>query len=118
MDARVHLDLPRRSRRREQPAQFLHHVQRRQRIMLGTGDIDLALDLSKGQMGAFLGVIDQPGAVKRGGGLDPAGIAGTRVPFVLQAMLAQCSRVTLSDRLANKPMQQTALRFQRKVIVW
>src|SRR5665213_2108334 len=75
VDAHIHLDLPRRAGALEQGLQLPDHRQRRQLVMLGAGDVHLALDLAEIEVRALLGVADQPGAVERRRGGDPVGIA-------------------------------------------
>src|SRR6202011_5330255 len=62
----------------EQHTESLHHRQGCEIVMLGTGYVEFTLDLAQWGVGAFLIVADEPGAVKRGGGGDPRGIACRR----------------------------------------
>src|SRR5437764_14797420 len=78
MDAGIKLDLARAPGFGEMAAQRLDHRQRREMIVLGAGDVELAAQLTgshfgEGEMRALDRVADQPGAVERGGGGDALG---------------------------------------------
>ena len=47
MDAGVELDLAGGTRAAKQVAQFLDHRQRRQRVVLGAGDVEFSFDLAQ-----------------------------------------------------------------------
>src|SRR4030095_10908928 len=59
----------------EPALQFFDHRQRCERVVLGTGDIELARDLAERAMRALLRLADQPGPVKRRGSSNAVGIA-------------------------------------------
>src|SRR4249920_3614593 len=61
VDAHLDLELARIARLVEQPLQFLHHVGRREFVVLGAGDVEFTLGLGEREMRAFDGVADQPG---------------------------------------------------------
>ena len=75
MDAHLDLELAGIARLVEQRLQLLDHVGRRQLVVLGAGDVELALGLAEGEVRALDRVAHQPGAVERGGGGDAVGIA-------------------------------------------
>ena len=51
MDAAVELDLAGGTRSAKQSAQFLDHRQRRQRVVLGAGDVEFPVDLANDRCG-------------------------------------------------------------------
>src|SRR5439155_3369809 len=59
----VHFDLTGNTCLFEPTLQFFDHRQRRERVVLGTGDIELAHDLVERAMRALLRLADQPGPV-------------------------------------------------------
>src|SRR5262245_46974921 len=58
----------------EQPTERLDHRQRRQIVMLRTGDVELAFDPSEREVWARFGVADEPGPVIRRRGGNPLGV--------------------------------------------
>src|SRR6267143_5673367 len=74
----VHFDLTGNACLFEPALQFFDHRQRRQRVVLGTGNIELARDLAERAMRALLRLADQPGPVKRRGSSNAIGIARRR----------------------------------------
>ena len=70
MDVRMDLQLSPVPGGLEELTQVLNHVQRRQLVMLGAGDVQLPLGLAQRQVRAFLVLADQPGAVEGRGGAN------------------------------------------------
>src|SRR5262245_30650575 len=78
MYLRVHFNLTGYPCPSEPALQFFDHRQRCERVVLGTGDIELARDLAERAMRALLRLTDQPGPVKRRGRSKAIGIARRR----------------------------------------
>src|SRR5262245_43463509 len=76
MHAHVNFEFARIARFIEQRLALLYHFGRCQVVMLGAGDIELALHFTESEMRALDGVADEPGAVERRRGGDAVGVAG------------------------------------------
>src|SRR6267154_6221978 len=75
MDGHLDLELARIARLVEQRLQLLHHVGRRELIVLGAGDIEFALGFGEVEMRTLNRVTHQPGAVERRRGCNAVGKA-------------------------------------------
>src|SRR6185437_14354309 len=78
VDAHLDLELAAVARLVEQRLELLDHVRRRQLVVLGAGDVELALRLAEGEMRALDRLAHQPRSVERSCSRDAVREAGRR----------------------------------------